>query len=86
MRSLGSRGRAQGDNARSLRLFIDSSGDINEVFGQVRDNVEQTTHAMTGIAAASSEVAQGAERQALMPSGVASWRPRCRPPRTARRS
>jgi len=50
----------------SLRLFIDASRDINEVFGQVRDSVEQTTHAMSGIAAASSEVAQGAERQALM--------------------
>ena len=50
----------------SLRLFIESSRNINHVFGQVRDNVEQTTHAMTGIAAASSEVAQGAERQAMM--------------------
>jgi methyl-accepting chemotaxis protein len=50
----------------SLRLFIDSSRSVHEVFGQVRDNVDQTTHAMTGIAAASTQVAQGAERQAMM--------------------
>ncbi|HET6868044.1 MAG TPA: globin-coupled sensor protein [Solirubrobacteraceae bacterium] len=50
----------------SLRLFIDSSRNVHEVFEQVRDNVDQTTHAMTGIAAASTEVAQGAERQAGM--------------------
>jgi methyl-accepting chemotaxis protein len=50
----------------SLRLFIDSSQNMHEVFGHVRDNVEQTSHAMTGIAAASTEVAQGAERQAMM--------------------
>ncbi len=50
----------------SLRLFIDSSQNMHEVFGQVRDNIQQTTHAMTGIAAASTEVAQGAERQAAM--------------------
>jgi methyl-accepting chemotaxis protein len=50
----------------SLRLFVDSSREVNEVFAQVHDNVEQTSHAMTGIAAASSEVAQGAERQAMM--------------------
>ena len=50
----------------SLRLFIDSSREVNEVFAQVHDSVEQTSHAMTGIAAASSEVAQGAERQAMM--------------------
>ena len=49
-----------------LRLFIDSSREVNEVFAQVHDSVEQTSHAMTGIAAASSEVAQGAERQAMM--------------------
>ncbi len=50
----------------SLRLFIDSSQGVHEVFGQVRDNVDQTTHAMAGIAAASTQVAQGAERQATM--------------------
>jgi methyl-accepting chemotaxis protein len=50
----------------SLRLFIDSSQNMHEVFGQVRENIDQTTHAMTNIAAASSEVAQGAERQAAM--------------------
>ena len=50
----------------SLRLFIDSSREVNEVFAKVHDSVEQTSHAMTGIAAASSEVAQGAERQAMM--------------------
>jgi methyl-accepting chemotaxis protein len=50
----------------SLRLFIDSSHNMHEVFGHVRDNVDQTTHAMAGIAEASTEVAQGAERQASM--------------------
>jgi methyl-accepting chemotaxis protein len=50
----------------SLRLFIDSSRGVHDVFGQVRDNVGQTTHAMAGIAAASAQVAQGAERQAMM--------------------
>jgi methyl-accepting chemotaxis protein len=50
----------------SLRLFIDSSRGVHEVFGQVRDSVDQTTHAMAGIAAASTQVAQGAERQAMM--------------------
>ncbi len=50
----------------SLRLFIDSSHNMHELFANVRDNVEQTTHAMNGIAAASGEVAQGAERQATM--------------------
>jgi methyl-accepting chemotaxis protein len=50
----------------SLRLLIDSSRNVNEVFGQVRDNVDQTAHAMAGIAAASTQVAQGAERQAMM--------------------
>jgi methyl-accepting chemotaxis protein len=50
----------------SLRLFIDSSRNVHEVFGQVRDNVDQTSHAMAGIAAASTQVAQGAERQAMM--------------------
>jgi len=50
----------------SMRLFIDSSHSVHEIFAQVRDNVDQTTHAMAGIAAASSEVAQGAERQAMM--------------------
>ena len=44
----------------SLRLFIDSSQSVHEVFGQVRDNVDQTAHAMTGIAAASTQVAEGA--------------------------
>jgi methyl-accepting chemotaxis protein len=50
----------------SLRLFIDSSQNMHDVFGQVRDNVDQTSHAMAGIAAASTQVAQGAERQAMM--------------------
>ncbi len=50
----------------SLRLFIDSSQSMHDVFGQVRDNVDQSTHAMSGIAAASTQVAQGAERQATM--------------------
>lgn len=50
----------------SMRLFIDSSHSVHEIFAQVRDNVDQTSHAMAGIAAASSEVAQGAERQAMM--------------------
>jgi methyl-accepting chemotaxis protein len=50
----------------SLRLFIDSSQNMHHVFAQVRDNVDQTAQAMNGIAAASSEVAQGAERQAVM--------------------
>ncbi len=50
----------------SLRLFIDSSQNMHELFAHVRGNVEQTTHAMNGIAAASGEVAQGAERQAMM--------------------
>ena len=50
----------------SLRLFIDSSHSMHDLFAHVRDNVEQTTHAMNGIAAASGEVAQGAERQAMM--------------------
>jgi methyl-accepting chemotaxis protein len=39
---------------------------MHEVFGQVRENIDQTTHAMSSIAAASTEVAQGAERQAAM--------------------
>lgn len=50
----------------SLQLFIDSSQSMHDVFAQVRGNVDQTSHAMNGIAAASAEVAQGAERQALM--------------------
>jgi len=50
----------------SLRLFIDSSQSMHDVFARVRGNVAQTSHAMNGIAAASAEVAQGAERQALM--------------------
>jgi methyl-accepting chemotaxis protein len=50
----------------SLRLFIDSSRTMHDVFGQVRENVDQSTHAMSGIAAASTQVAQGAERQAMM--------------------
>ncbi len=50
----------------SLHLFIDSSQSMHEVFSQVRDSVEQTSHAMNGIAEASSEVARGAEQQAAM--------------------
>jgi methyl-accepting chemotaxis protein len=50
----------------SLRLFIDSSRNVHDVFAQVRDNVDETSQAMTGIAAASTQVAQGAERQAVM--------------------
>ena len=50
----------------SLHLFIDSSQSMHEVFSQVRDTVEQTTHAMNGIAEASSEVARGADQQATM--------------------
>jgi methyl-accepting chemotaxis protein len=50
----------------SLHLFIDSSQSMHEVFSQVRESVEQTSHAMNGIAEASSEVARGAEQQATM--------------------
>jgi methyl-accepting chemotaxis protein len=50
----------------SLRLFIDSSRSMHHVFSSVRDNVEQTSNAMNGIAEASSEVARGAEQQAAM--------------------
>ncbi|HEY1568598.1 MAG TPA: globin-coupled sensor protein [Solirubrobacteraceae bacterium] len=50
----------------SLHLFIDSSQSMHEVFTQVRETVEQTSHAMNGIAEASSEVARGAEQQAAM--------------------
>jgi methyl-accepting chemotaxis protein len=50
----------------SLHLFIDSSQSMHEVFSSVRDTVEQTSHAMNGIAEASSEVARGAEQQAAM--------------------
>ncbi|MGH2895354.1 MAG: methyl-accepting chemotaxis protein, partial [Solirubrobacteraceae bacterium] len=50
----------------SLHLFIDSSQSMHEVFSHVRDTVEQTSHAMNGIAEASSEVARGAEQQAAM--------------------
>ncbi|HEY1715021.1 MAG TPA: globin-coupled sensor protein [Solirubrobacteraceae bacterium] len=50
----------------SLHLFIDSSQSMHEVFSQVRDTVEQTSHAMNGIAEASSEVARGADQQATM--------------------
>ncbi|HEY6526597.1 MAG TPA: globin-coupled sensor protein, partial [Solirubrobacteraceae bacterium] len=50
----------------SLHLFIDSSQSMHEVFSQVRDSVEQTSHAMSGIAEASTEVARGAEQQAAM--------------------
>ena len=39
---------------------------MHEVFSQVRDSVEQTSHAMNGIAEASTEVARGAEQQATM--------------------
>ena len=51
---------------QSLHLFIDSSQSMHEVFSQVRDTVEQASHAMNGIAEASSEVARGAEQQATM--------------------
>jgi methyl-accepting chemotaxis protein len=50
----------------SLRLFIDSSRSMHDVFASVRGNVDQTSMAMNEIASASSEVAQGAERQAAM--------------------
>ena len=50
----------------SLHLFIDSSRTMHDVFSSVRENVEQTTHAITGIAEASSDVARGAEQQAAM--------------------
>jgi len=50
----------------SLSLFIDSSQSVHGVFGQLRENVTETTDAMAGIAAASAQVAQGAERQAGM--------------------
>ena len=50
----------------SLHLFIDSSQSMHEVFSQVRDTVEQASHAMNGIAEASTEVARGAEQQAAM--------------------
>ena len=50
----------------SLHLFIDSSQSMHEVFSQVRETVEQTSHAMNGIAEASTEVARGAEQQAAM--------------------
>ena len=50
----------------SVHLFIDSSQSMHEVFSQVRDTVEQTSHAMNSIAEASSEVARGAEQQAAM--------------------
>jgi methyl-accepting chemotaxis protein len=53
----------------SLHLFIDSSQTMHEVFSQVRDTVEQASHAMNGIAEASSEVARGAEQQAAMLQG-----------------
>ncbi len=49
-----------------LHLFIDSSQSMHEVFSQVRDSVAQTSHAMNGIAEASTEVARGAEQQAAM--------------------
>jgi methyl-accepting chemotaxis protein len=50
----------------SLHLFADSSRSMYQVFSSVRDNVEQTSNAMNGIAEASSEVARGAEQQAAM--------------------
>jgi methyl-accepting chemotaxis protein len=50
----------------SLRLFIDSSRSMHDVFATVRGNVDQASMAMNEIASASSEVAQGAERQAAM--------------------
>ena len=50
----------------SLHLFIDSSQSMHEVFSQVRETVEQASHAMNGIAEASTEVARGAEQQAAM--------------------
>jgi methyl-accepting chemotaxis protein len=50
----------------TLTLLIDSSRNVHEVFGQVRANVDQTAQAMSGIVEASSHVAEGAERQAVM--------------------
>jgi methyl-accepting chemotaxis protein len=51
---------------KSLHLFIDSTRTMHEMFADVRDNVEQSSNAMNGIAEASSEVARGAEQQAAM--------------------
>ena len=50
----------------SLQLFIASSEDVNGVFDRVRDGVDHTAQAMTEIAAASTQVAEGAERQTMM--------------------
>ncbi|HLI60534.1 MAG TPA: globin-coupled sensor protein [Solirubrobacteraceae bacterium] len=50
----------------SLGLFIDSSQGVHGVFGQLQENIMQTTDAMAGIAVASAQVADGAERQAEM--------------------
>ena len=50
----------------TLALVIDSSRDVHEVCVQVRESVEQTSNAMAGIAEASAQVAEGAERQATM--------------------
>src|SRR6185437_15638510 len=47
------------DHHVKFSATIDSSQNMHEVFGQVRENIDQTTHAMTSIAAASTEVAQG---------------------------
>ena len=58
--------RLRGSVHESLRLFIGSSQSVHGVSGQLRDNVTQTTDAMAGIAANSTDVAEGAERQAGM--------------------
>jgi methyl-accepting chemotaxis protein len=58
--------RLRGSVHESLRLFIGSAQSVHGVFGQLRDNVTQTTDAMAGIAATSTQVAEGAERQAGM--------------------
>jgi methyl-accepting chemotaxis protein len=50
----------------TLALVIDSSRDVHGVCVQVRESVEQTSNAMAGIAEASAQVAEGAERQATM--------------------
>ncbi|MGH2914198.1 MAG: methyl-accepting chemotaxis protein [Solirubrobacteraceae bacterium] len=50
----------------ALELFVDSSRSMHDLFAQVRQNVDWTTQAMAGIETASTEVAQGAERQATM--------------------
>jgi methyl-accepting chemotaxis protein len=51
---------------KTLSLVIDSSREVHGVCVQVRESVEQTSNAMAGIAEASAQVAEGAERQAAM--------------------